>query len=137
MAVYDTSLKSTCLRADTTETIYYDSHAFGSPLPTTAASFSTYNGPEIAYFLEITCLGTGESLFVGHPEVSVYPNPASDVILVSGRREPTKYLIRDIHRKVLKNNIIDQSAAIVTRELERGVYLLELGSANNVMFVKN
>lgn len=63
-------------------------------------------------------------------ELSVYPNPATDHIIVQGLRECQRVeLVNTLGQTVLSRNIVGDTLEIDVRGLERGIYFLRFHTA--------
>lgn len=78
-------------------------------------------------------LSTSEATYSS--EISVYPNPATDVINITNVKDKTAYSIHNAAGQLVQNGAIEDSKVNVTK-LIKGVYVITIGNGNSVKFVK-
>jgi hypothetical protein len=74
-----------------------------------------------------------------HPDIRVYPNPASNVVNISDPGQTvTGYELTGMDGKVMLNGIIERnpSAQIHVAHLNNGIYILHLKKTGNDHYVK-
>lgn len=59
-------------------------------------------------------------------QIDMYPNPATDIIKISGVHENHNYSITDIKGRTVLQSILNQDNSIDISELSAGIYILEL-----------
>ena len=86
------------------------------------------------YSNEVVYQGLGqEELDV--ESLKVYPNPTDELLHISGIRSTVTYtLYSSLGAAVKSGSVAENSAAINVKNLAAGVYLLQLGSSNSVVF---
>jgi len=86
------------------------------------------------YSNEVVYQGLGqEELDV--ESLKVYPNPTDELLHISGIRSTVTYTLYSILGAAVKSgSVAENSAAINVKNLAAGVYLLQLGSSNSVVF---
>ncbi|MCB0700780.1 MAG: S8 family peptidase [Chitinophagaceae bacterium] len=69
--------------------------------------------------------------------VRIYPNPATNSIVVTGLTSTTAYSIADVSGHVLKNGNIDDSNNLINISgLSAGVYIINLNTESNLKVIK-
>ncbi len=68
--------------------------------------------------------------------LSVYPNPATDVIQLTGLTEAKQYTIYNVLGAAIKTGTVNNNQAIQIDTLKSGMYFLTLESGNTVKFIK-
>jgi surface protein len=71
-------------------------------------------------------------------DISIYPNPTSDIVYINGNYSQLKVVIFDILGKQIMNKFITNS--IDVRHIEKGVYFLRVSDGTNAStkkFIKN
>lgn len=100
---------------------------------------ATYNGVNSARMARLTG-GGGGSTSIEKLEAwsfSVYPNPATEQIWISGLPQGTVVGIRDAQgRQIAQLNIEDENAPISLSQLQAGLYLLEVSANGRRSFQK-
>lgn len=70
-------------------------------------------------------------------EISIYPNPTSDYILVSEFNTNEEYAIYTILGNEVLNTTIPQNNKIDVRNLVNGIYFLKINNSIPIKFIKN
>lgn len=70
-------------------------------------------------------------------ELSVYPNPANDVIQVSGLAKTEKYTVYNVSGNQIIEGNISENGKIDIHHLVNGVYFLKVENGKSVKFIKN
>ena len=118
--------------------VYYSSLAFDNPMPATWAGSASFTGQDISYFLDITCGNTlGVEDVVFNNKLSLYPNPSSNVINVSGLKGTEKYLIFNLLGKNVLKGSIQPNEQINVQNLKKGLYIIKFESGTSLKFIKN
>ena len=69
-------------------------------------------------------------------KISVYPNPASDFIQISGLKNPVNYSIYSISGSVLRKGVVEKSKKINVQNLAVGTYFIILDDSEIIKIVK-
>lgn len=80
-------------------------------------------------------LGTEDLNFVKN--VSIYPNPSSEFIQISGLNKIENYKIYDVLGAEVLKGEISENKKIDIKNLRQGVYFLKFEKGNTFKFVKN
>ena len=87
------------------------------------------------YHTGITTLGINYNQLY---KIAVYPNPASQILQISGTALANKnYKVSDVSGKVFMNGVFNPSQQIDVSELAKGIYFLTTDNVNAVKFIKN
>jgi hypothetical protein len=130
MGVYDNDGGHTYNKDSTGNTVYYQSLFFGDPIPSNASSFISYTGYDFTYYMGITCGTLGISDNDNLNNISIYPNPAIDLVTITGVNNliDSNYIITDlVGKQVLAGKLSSETSLIDIRQLNAGVYLLQVG----------
>ena len=68
--------------------------------------------------------------------ISLFPNPAKDVITISGTRNSQQYTIFNIDGKEITTGITNINSSIDTQNLSTGFYILKFENGNALRFMK-
>lgn len=69
--------------------------------------------------------------------ITIYPNPSDDLIIVSGLELKSSYKIFDILGKEIISGIAENSKPISIRNLNKGIYILKIENKKLKKFIKN
>ena len=64
--------------------------------------------------------------------LSIYPNPAHDIVNISGISNPESAYIFDTEGQLVKQYFVDRAARIDLSELERGIYFLRMAGEDHI-----
>lgn len=128
MAVYNaTALHTYKTVLATTNFMYYQALNFGSAIPGNASSFSSIQGQDLCYFMEISC-GSLTVRDVYNPgNIAVYPSVSSDFIYLNNLNSHSEIVIMDITGRVIAdfiNKSTEEKIDIVN--LNNGIYFIKL-----------
>lgn len=118
MGIYSGNEYGICNNSTAGNLIYYTSLTFGNPLPLNATGFINYIGADIAYFLEINCLTTGEKL-MGKENIKVYPNPASGEIYITAPGKEKQFSITDMYGRLIQQGTTQDNEPVSTEFLSK------------------
>lgn len=122
---------------DSTRVVYYTDLVFGNPIPTNASSFETYNGHDLLYFAEISC-GLLSTINFEVKTLSIYPNPASDYIVIDNLEKTSLFTIFDVTgKKLIQSEVSESNNQITINQLKAGTYFLTNGDMYTTRFIKN
>jgi hypothetical protein len=108
--------------------VFYTPLPFGDPIPPNATGFLDYFDQDFLYFLDISCtLGLDDNL---EDLISVYPNPAVDVLNVSvpSNVEVLSTVIYDSTGKISEATL--ENGIMNTSTLAAGFYILNIKTTN-------
>lgn len=100
----------------------------------------TQNGCDNSDTIDVVLLDCTNILEFGNIEVSIYPNPAHDIIYVTGAPQNSEIQLFDMNGKVCfsKTNILVKGGIDIS-SLERGTYLMKIfieGEGKVLQFIK-
>lgn len=79
-----------------------------------------------------TYLSEGDLAETVEVELSVYPNPATDLIyVVTGKTEPVGYQLFDLNGRLIYTGTVDNHSTVDISSLENGVYLVYVPELNS------
>ncbi len=90
---------------------------------------------ESTIHLFISSLGVSKSA-AANPTFSLYPNPSSDYIEISGLEKNEKYTIYSTIGTLVKSGMIADDQKISIQNLTNGVYFLKLNEGGFLKFIK-
>jgi hypothetical protein len=100
------------------------------------AAYSTFSANEgeisqgVQQPYEITLMPTGEDTYGINPELSIYPNPATDYLLLKVKDYTPcnfSYQLYDLNGKLLKNKKLESCETIIqVDKLSRSIYFLKV-----------
>lgn len=79
--------------------------------------------------VQLATLGTSN---IEKPQITIYPNPTSDVLILGGIESETTYAIFSITGKKVKKGLTSDQK-IDVNNLEQGLYFLELNNNNKII----
>jgi hypothetical protein len=130
MGIYNTEGGHTYNRVNTANTVYFQSLDFGATIPPNGSSFSSYTGTDLTYYMEINCGTLGISDIDELANVSLYPNPAIDLVTIKGDENliTSTYIITDLlGKQVLTGKLNNETSSIDISQLNKGIYLFQVG----------
>jgi len=139
MAIYETDGNSSNFNYAATGTVFYStSHPFGEDLPQSGAQFYKLTGQDFLYFAGITC-GTILSAqknkdWIG--SISLFPNPSSEFIKVSGLTATEAYTICNSLGHEISTGSTSANESIDIKHLADGFYFLKF-EKGIISFSKN
>ena len=140
MAIYDTEGEHTYRSTSSiANTYYYKAMAFGETIPGNASNFSGGNSSrDLTYFLDIECFGDVLSTpdYDLEDNITLYPNPSSSFIKISGLKERGKYTLFDSLGRRISNNEIGNNESINIQNLDTGLYFIKFESGSTLKFIK-
>ena len=90
---------------------------------------------ETAHFLDINgTMGVGENIAVAN--VSIYPNPANDFIMIESENETEIKIYSVSGQMVLRQSISEGTNTIDVSKLNSGIYFIDLEGVMNKVVVK-
>lgn len=118
------------------ETKYIEIFNYGSNIlaDTFRPGYEVRTDVKIAAGLTLDCTASSSEFDV--QKLSIYPNPAQDIIQVQGLTEATNFTIYNALGSKVKQGNVDLNQTINTSELASGVYILNLNDSKNIKFVK-
>ncbi len=142
VSVYEPSNKSNYnsdMNVNATNSIYFSApHPFKNALPTTLTGTTNYKGIDLLYFLSLDCGNTlSAENFEYNNSISIYPNPSSDSITVTGVSSGASYAILNTSGNTVSNGSINSNNIININSLSNGIYFIRLDDGNVLRFVKN
>lgn len=140
VAVYEVSTYHSDMNVSATNSTYFGApQPFKNALPTTLTGTTSYKGIDLLYFLSLDCGNTlsAESFDLGNSELTVYPNPSSDSITVTGIPSGASYTILNTSGNTVLNGSINSNNSINVSSLSDGIYFISLNDSNVIRFVKN
>lgn len=126
MAIYSADEYGICNNSTGNNSIYYTSLVFGNPFPSTAAGFTNYIGADIAYFLEIACLSTGEKAMDGKENIQVYPNPSNGYFYIYAPTGGKEFTITDTFGRLVREGTVQNNQPVSTKSLRSGIYFVNV-----------
>lgn len=146
---------------DFTMTSYRDGNSIGAVVLSASSSFSDYdlsNNDDFKNIDEIRMTGFSnsnitaiideitistatlsiETISINKNNMSIFPNPTSDVLMVKNIKKITPYKIVDIKGTLIKQGKIDQNNNIVSlNSLDAGLYILQLEGEKAIKIIKS
>jgi len=146
---------------DFTITSYRNGNSIGAVVLNASSSFSDYdlsNNDDFKNIDEIRMTGfsnsnitaiideitisaatlSNETISPNQNNVSIFPNPTSDVLMVKDIKNITHYKIVDIKGRLIKQGKIDQNNNIVRlNSLDAGLYILQLEGEKAIKIIKS
>ena len=105
----------------------YDFPAIDADLPTIVNDTILESGPAIITSVS-ACITTGVPIVETINALKVYPNPAHNVINISGVQGTSKYYLYSIEGRKIDEGVISESKnTIAIKSLNTGMYLLKIG----------
>lgn len=103
-------------------------------------SLTICNPGNTVYQYEIKSIPTLTTTLISHenpPPIIIYPNPASDCIIIDSQSFTIKsYLIIDAYGKIIQSGNLENKKKIKLESLSAGLYLIELISDDQLMRYK-
>jgi len=145
---------------DFTMTSYRDGNSIGAVVLSASSSFSDYdlsNNDDFKNIDEIRMTGFSnsnitaiideitistatlsiETISPNQNNISIFPNPTSDVLMVKGINNITHYKIVDIKGTLIKQGKIDQNNNIVRlNSVDTGLYILQIEGEKTIKIIK-
>lgn len=99
------------------------------------------DGSEVAsadFIFEVSIgSGAGIQTLISNDNIQLYPNPASNVISISGLTQERNYSIINTLGQEVKEGKISNDQKINIAELNRGVYFIKLDDSRTIKFIKD
>ncbi|GAA0749752.1 T9SS type A sorting domain-containing protein [Gaetbulibacter jejuensis] len=144
-----------------TMTSYRDGNSIGAVVLSASSSFSDYdlsNNDDFKNIDEIRMTGFSNSnitaiideitistatlsidtIRLNQNNMSIFPNPTSDVLMVKSIKNITHFKIVDIKGRLIKQGSIDQNNSVVNlKGVDAGLYILQLDDEKPIKVIKN
>jgi hypothetical protein len=140
MGVYSADGGHTYSTALANNPVYYTSLPFGNSIPSNASGFTSYAGTDFTYYMEISCGILGETELVGSGTMELFPNPASDrVLLCTGKRtNASSYVISDLTgMTVLSGALAPGLNTIDIHALATGIYFVRTNEGSVFRLIRS
>ena len=146
---------------DFTMTSYRDGNSVGSVVLSASSSFSDYdlsNNDDFKSIDEIRMTGFSnsnitaiideitisaatlsiEAISPNYNNISVYPNPTSDVLMVKNIKNITHFKLVDSKGRLIEQGSIDKNNNVVNlKSVDAGLYILQLNDEKPIKVIKN
>jgi len=121
-----------------TSYVSYTWYAQGGEIPLLRLFKIDFAGIEATFYNAYARKNTGVTLVseVNPMQITIFPNPASETISVSGLKPNSTYFIFNQHGAMVKSGFIKESAIISVSELKSGTYFL-ISEGISKKFVKS
>lgn len=86
--------------------------------------------------LNLTRQGTVGLSDLAKSKITLFPNPANDIVSVKDLKEATSYEVIDVFGKVVLKGILEIGGAVNVSELSKGAYIFKLKAQKGVETVK-
>lgn len=144
-----------------TMTSYRDGNSIGAVVLSASSSFSDYdlsNNDDFKNIDEIRMTGfsnsnitaiidevtistatlSSETITPNQNNVSIFPNPTTDVLILRGVKNMIHYKITDIQGAMIKQGSIDQNNNVMSlKDVDAGLYILQLDDEKPIKVIKN
>ncbi|WP_370000157.1 T9SS type A sorting domain-containing protein [Winogradskyella sp.] len=143
-----------------TMTSYRDGNSIGAVVLSASSSFSDYdlsNNDDFKNIDEIRMTGfsnsnitaiidevtistatlSSETINPNQNNVSIFPNPTSDVLILRGVKNMIHYKITDIQGTMIKQGSIDQNNNVMSlKDVDAGLYIMQLDDQKTIKIIK-
>ena len=118
-----------------TEECYFSADACGFLEPVTLTSIGF---PDAHYVMNIIGNATlgNEEVSLDSKKITIFPNPTSDFIRISGLKKVENYRIYNILGSEIKKGSISDDEKIDIQNIANGLYLLKFDNGNTIRFIK-
>ncbi|WP_335977678.1 T9SS type A sorting domain-containing protein [Gaetbulibacter jejuensis] len=77
-----------------------------------------------------------EDLTLNSKNITIFPNPSSDFIQISGLTKTEKYILYNILGTKIRNGVISDNEKMDIQNLTKGLYFLKFENEHTIKFIK-